>query len=105
MYFDLCTLFADRPSQEPGRGVGSWLVLQLDLVQVTLSKNQVDVLQVFLSESQLFGCQKLFCDWLLDCEIPVWVGPSGGKSGSPKTLALKGLPTMCWGPPYLIDIR
>lgn len=23
----------------------------------------------------------------------------------PDTLALKGLPTMCWGPPYLMEIR
>lgn len=23
----------------------------------------------------------------------------------PETLALKGLPTMCWGPPYLMEIR
>lgn len=23
----------------------------------------------------------------------------------PETLALNGLPTMCWGPPYLMEIR
>lgn len=37
---------------------------------------------------------------------PGWTTGSFPYPGhSPVTLALKGLPTMCWGPPYLMAMR